>query len=242
MEKKAGFGEVVKRMFTDPATAIPLLSMVAAPVIGAGVNAAVDKRKQINAAKEKTVAFRTMLDLHPHLKKRDAAEVSRIYSSLHNVNPILARDPMVAGAWVDNIIESKNEIGAGAANHALLAAVKDLSGIRNQLSGAMRSESSSHPAGQRFETMVSQLGQQLGRAYDHADKHALEVGVSKLEERERAQELRDKQLKARAHELRQQDEHLTTLASQLARFGEDITGEKKANDQDLERLFAGLGV
>lgn len=239
-EKKAGIGDVLKGVFTNPATAIPLLSMVAAPAVGAGINAAVDYKSRLRGAKEKTIAYHSMLDLHPHLKKRDSAEVSRIYNSLHNVNPTLARDPLVAGAWVDNIIESKDQFGGS--HQAVLTAVKDLSGIRNQLSGAMRNESGQSSAGHRFEQLVTGLGSQLGKAYEHADRDALGVGMAELDKREAAIAEKDRLLSARSRELRQQDAHLSTLAQQLERFKDDLGGEKKASAQDLERLFSDLGV
>lgn len=249
-EKKAGFGDVLRSMFTNPATAIPLASMVAAPLVGAGINAAVRHKSTIDAAKEKTVAYRTMLDLHPHLKKRDSAEVSRIYNSLHNVNPVMARDPLVAGAWVDNIVESKDQFGGS--HQAVLNAVKDLSGIRSQMSQAIRSERGDVNAGQRFERLVTDFGSQIGKAYDYAERGAIEKGYAHLsaevEKAEKELLARDqllankaKALNERTRELQKQDEHLMNLAKQLEGYKSDL-GEKQASDQDLDRLFSDLGV
>lgn len=110
--------------------------------IGAGLSAAAAGGQaaisRIMDAKAKAEAYKSMLDLHPHLRD-DAKQVRRVFDSLYRVNPMLAQDPLVAGAWVDQIQES-NSAFSGRSNQALLNAVKDLAGIRSHLSQSLRRE------------------------------------------------------------------------------------------------------
>lgn len=127
------FGKLVK----DPHFWAPAVAM-GAGVAATGAAAAV---KKLTDARAQARSFKEMQDIHPALKTRDQTLVKRIYSSLHNVNPMMARDPMVAGAWVDTIIESGG-LDQGAAARALLEGVKDLAQIRSHISGAARHENS----------------------------------------------------------------------------------------------------
>jgi hypothetical protein len=232
-EKKASW----KNLFKDPATAVPLIGMLAAPLVGAGINAAAGAKQRRDSAKEKTVAFRSMLDLHPHLKTRDSGEVSRIYNSLHNANPLLARDPMVAGAWVDNIIESK---GPGQETHQqLLNAVKDLAGIRSNMATALRNESGRAGPGARFEKAIGELSGGIGKAYAGGNGHA---EAKKLIDKDIAytKELRQG-LEHRSKELQQKEHALHDLAHRIGvdtEYGEP----KQASALDLDRLFAEIGI
>ena len=111
--------------------------------------------ERFQGARTKAKSYKEMLKLHPHLaKSRDAKQVRRLYNSLHNVNPTMGNDPLVAGAWVDNVLETQRSFGDEGSNQALLAAVKDLSGIRMQMSRARSDE-------QRMKPDYGTIGQQL---------------------------------------------------------------------------------
>lgn len=113
----------------------------AATATAMGINRAYESVDKARQAKEKSKAYKQMLELNPRLRKAQKKQpVARIYNSLHNVNPTLAKDPLVAGAWVDNVIESNAQFGEDSSNQALLTAVKDLAGIRAQMSQAMGRE------------------------------------------------------------------------------------------------------
>jgi hypothetical protein len=139
---------VFKSLIKDPGFWGPM----AAAGAGLGVTAAAGAIGRMREAKRKAVAYKEMLNIHPQLKGRDPVLVGRIYNSLHNVNPTMAKDPMVAGAWVDTIVESGG-LDAVQSSRALLDAVKDLSGIRSQMASAARSEAGPGP-GAAVERLV----------------------------------------------------------------------------------------
>jgi hypothetical protein len=127
--------EVMSRMVQDPHFWAPL----AVAAVGTAVGSAAGAVAKVREARARTHAYKEMLDIHPQLKGRDPVLVQRIYKSLHHANPHMAKDPMVAGAWVDTIVESAG-VDPTMASQALLSAVKDLSGIRSQISTARRNE------------------------------------------------------------------------------------------------------
>lgn len=152
--------QAVGQILREPA----VVAGIAAPLVGAAVGGAASYRRRLQDAKAKTQSYRTMLEIHPRLRAHDQNEIGRIFNSLHNVNPMLARDPSIAGAWIDNIMENKTNLGDGSSNQALLAAVKDLAGIRSNLSTALRSEHSPNNAGAEAAKAVAGFGNLYSQA------------------------------------------------------------------------------
>lgn len=150
-----------------------------APAIATGTGVAVtgiaSAVSKLTEATARAKSYKEMLDLHPQLKTRDPAMVRRIYTSLHNVNPMMARDPMVAGGWVDNIMESGG-LEPRLMSQALVEGVKDLAQIRSHMSQAMRGESSMP---KNIGTAVTRgIEQGFGRMRELEREHG-EVGALK---------------------------------------------------------------
>jgi len=139
------FGALLK----DPHFWAPTLAM-GAGAAAAGVAGVVQK---ITDARAQAKTYKEMIDLHPNLAQRPDDLVKRIFTSLNNVNPTMGRDPMVAGAWVDTIIESGG-IDQTQAGRALLEGVKDLAQIRSHMSQARRSEQGAGGVGHMVERGV----------------------------------------------------------------------------------------
>lgn len=174
------FGSLVR----DPGFWGPMAAVTA----GAGVTAAAGAISRMRDAKRKAVAYKEMLNIHPQLKGRDPVLVNRIYNSLHNVNPTMAKDPMVAGAWIDTIVESGG-LDQTQSSRALLDAVKDLSGIRSQMSSAMRSE-----AGPGVGATVERLVDRGITRYKEIDQQHGEVSALKSQLKSVQEKHHEKQL------------------------------------------------
>lgn len=151
----SGTAGVFGALLKDPHFWAPTIAM-GAGVAAAGVAGVVQK---ITDARAQAKAYKEMINLHPTLAKRPDDLVKRIFTSLNNVNPTMGRDPMVAGAWVDTIIESGG-LDAGQAGRALLEGVKDLAQIRSHMSGARKNE----------------MGQGVGHAVERAVSHGFSRG------------------------------------------------------------------
>lgn len=132
---KLAAGGMFGQLLRDPQFWAP----VAATGLGVAATGGMLAGQKVLEARARAKSFKEMLDLHPQLKKRDQAQVKRIFSSLHNVNPMMSKDPMVAGSWVDTIMESGG-IDERMQGKALLEGVKDLAGIRASLSKAKHEE------------------------------------------------------------------------------------------------------
>ncbi len=174
MAAKYSQHSTASRIMKDPLFWGPL----AATGVGVAASAAQNAFNRFRESRDKVRGFKEMMKLHPHLKKgRDPKQVRRLYNSLSNVNPVLAKDPLVAGAWVDNVIESNSMYG-DQSQQALLAAVKDLAGIRKDVATARGHEERLRgDMGERARVLSDQL---IGR-YDVARKEHGTVAAQKAE-------------------------------------------------------------
>jgi hypothetical protein len=157
MSAKYATGGVFGKLVQDPHFWAPAVALGA----GAAVTGVASAIKRVTDARERAVSYKEMLDITPQLKKRDPVLVRRIYSSLHNVNPIMASDPMVAGAWVDTIVDSAG-LDQSQAGRALLEAVGEMAQVRSHLSKAKHEESSGPRA--IGAAVSSQIQHGFGRA------------------------------------------------------------------------------
>ena len=132
---KLAAGGIFGQLLKDPQFWAP----VAATGLGLAATGGTMAAQKVLEARAQAKAYKEMLDLHPQLKKRDQGQVKRIFSSLHNVNPMLSRDPTVSGAWVDTIMESGG-LDSRLQGQALLTGVKELAGIRASLAKAKHEE------------------------------------------------------------------------------------------------------
>lgn len=122
--------------FRAALTSPQFIASIAAPLAFAGTTLLQNRSIARRAMEEKAQGYRDMLATHPHLAQMDQAEVGRIYNSLHRASPGMAVDPVVAGAWVDNVVNNKTP---GMQSHqAILNAVRDLSGIEKNITDATR--------------------------------------------------------------------------------------------------------
>lgn len=98
----------------------------------------------------KTRNYRSMLSENPDLQKHPmgAKAVQGVFSTLHRFNPEFAGDPLVAGTFVRNHLESADpkRIDIGALT-GLTGARKNLSDVKSKAMGA---PSSAFSAGQSF--------------------------------------------------------------------------------------------
>lgn len=163
MTTKYATNGIFGKLIRDPHFWAPAVALGAGTALTAGASAI----KRVMDAKNKATSFKQMLDLHPQLKERDPQFVQRIYSSLHNVNPMMARDPMVSGAWVDTIIESGG-LDQGAASRALLEGVKDLAQIRSHMS---RNDDNAGP-----RALGAALTSQVTHSFNRAKELEKEIG------------------------------------------------------------------
>lgn len=224
------------------------LTALAAPLIGAGIDAGSNYKRKLDAAKQKTQSYRTMLELHPHLKQRDPQEISRLYSSLHAAAPTMANDPLVAGAWVDNIIEQNGTFGSS--NQALLSSIKDLAGIRNNMSSAMRNEGGASTLGSRVERAIPEIGKGVERSMHNGIVSAEEKMVARIDdERQAAQNsIRAYADDMHAHMQSREGELNPTEAQRevLQRWAYELTNDARYSPREkkseAEDLFGALGL
>lgn len=81
-------------------------------------------------------AFNDMLKENPSLKNEDKDVVRKSFNTLHTFNPTMAKDPLVAGAFVRRAAMFKDE-GIQASD------VKTLAEVRKNLSDSRKSDNDS---------------------------------------------------------------------------------------------------
>lgn len=90
-----------------------------------GGTMAARKAYEVTAGKlGKAKAYRDMVEARPELKDRDQKAVQRAFDSLYKFNPDYAKDPLVAGSFVDSV-SSSERLDIGTVN-ALVSARKSL--------------------------------------------------------------------------------------------------------------------
>ncbi len=166
--KTAGAWDTFKSVATSPGVVIP----TAATAAGFGLNAVRDVLSDAMEARRKAQAFKGMIASHPVLKNKDQKDVRNIYNSLYNINPHMAKDPLVAGALVDRIYQRQESFGGrdATSNQGLLETAQELAGIRSQLSSAHANEGKgrrdmsqlTERFGDRFMAQMGALEQQHG--------------------------------------------------------------------------------
>lgn len=225
MRKKAdpnmSFFEAMRGMAKTPT----FLAAMSAPLIGFAVGKGEDYVTSRRNARLKTDAFKEMLDIHPHLRERDPMEVTRIYNSLHNASPNMARDPMVAGAWVDEIIENKTP-GMNS-HHALLNAVKDLTGIQKNVSDVERHQmTGARPVAGYLNRMLPQIGADIDQyRLKNIDTHFKDVKAQN-----------DKLIAAEHSRLTEATKEMEKTKRQMARSGNIAAQEASRHEAALEAL------
>lgn len=250
-KKIAGFLDVLRRGLSNAGGALKplakepaLVAAVAAPLIGAGVNEISKHRAALRQAKAKAENYRTMMELTPRLRVHDQKEIGRIYNTLHNVNPMMGNDPLIAGAWIDNIMENKGVLGETSSHQQLLNAVKDLSGIRSQMSAALRNERGDTRPGSRVESFIAGMGKDVEKAMQggiaiQAKQKSDELKALSKKEEERLDELRA----GVKGEYNRRRAELDALQQQIQGYAQDL--HKKASDpteDELELFFKVAGI
>lgn len=154
----------LKQTFREALTSPAVLGALASPLAVLGIERVDEWRRGRRAAQAKATAYKEMLALHPHFKQRDPEAVSRVYNSLHNVSPVLARDPLVAGAWVDNVIDNRS--GGLQSYQALLSHVGDMASAQRSLADGARAPSS--PLVRELSKLVTDVGSNVQKGMDNS--------------------------------------------------------------------------
>jgi hypothetical protein len=82
--------------YKDPA----VIAAVAAPAAGAAVNAASYGIRRLLDSRKKTRAYKDMLQANRHLRDKPATQSQQYFNTLWRTSPDMAKDPIVAGAFV----------------------------------------------------------------------------------------------------------------------------------------------
>lgn len=100
------------------AALIPVAAMAAAGATSVG--------KKIMDARENAQTYKEMLRLHPRLQKQSPEEVKRLYGTLRRFGPTIAKDPMVAGAWIQHAQEKEDLFDPSQRGQGVMGAVMGL--------------------------------------------------------------------------------------------------------------------
>lgn len=129
VEKTAGFWRGITSSLTTTSMGRALGDTLTAALPAAGVAAAgVAGAAGFNVLRSRLAkgrAFKQMVETHPELKKQDAKAVQRTFNTIYNLNPQLAKDPLVAGGFVRRSM-TKADVGEGAGAYVDLNTAREL--------------------------------------------------------------------------------------------------------------------
>lgn len=97
----------------------------------------------------KAKAYQDMMEARPELREKDPKAVQRAFDSLYRFNPQYAKDPLVAGSFVDSV-SSNERLDVGTVN-TLVAARKNLSDTGMDISKAFPRHSIVDPEEQEMK-------------------------------------------------------------------------------------------
>jgi hypothetical protein len=120
-----GVGQTAGRMVV-PALGQSLAYAGAGALLGGGAFAARKGYEAVESRLGKAKAYNEMVEARPELKDRDPKAVQRAFDSLYRFNPSYAKDPLVAGSFVDSVAASER-LDLGTVN-ALVTARKGMEG------------------------------------------------------------------------------------------------------------------
>lgn len=161
--------DMFKSTVTSPGFVVPGALMAA----GAGANMMRDVIGDAIEAKRKAESYKAMVAAHPTLKGKPEKELRSIYNSVYNINPHMAKDPLVAGAIIDRIYTRQGMHGGSEAtsNQGLLETAQELSGIRQSVSGALKSE---FDVASKRKTDFARGGEVAGTLWGNAYRSTME--------------------------------------------------------------------
>lgn len=153
--KQAGIMDGLKAGLRSMADNPVLTAAFAAPLMGMGARAIENRINTKRDAAQKQLSYKEMMQLHPHFKEHDQTKIVRVFNSLHNMSPQVAKDPMLAGAYVDQIL-ADNPYGQTSVR-SLIPVAERLSGVNKNLSDVARNTGGT-PNADRFETFANNFG------------------------------------------------------------------------------------
>lgn len=114
-EKQANFGQAMARGATQAFSGEGLGKLVVQTGLVAGATALIGAARKAYGAATKSTDYRTMMDLNPDLgehQERDPRMFNQHYTSLRNLNPTFASDPVVAGSYMRQMSEFPHNAGS----------------------------------------------------------------------------------------------------------------------------------
>jgi len=104
LKKEAGFWNALKSSFNGGAIARRLgdaaVGALAVGATGATIHGTSLLANKLLDGRSRARGFKAMMELNPGLGRLDAKKVQATYNSLHNMNPGVARDPLISGGFV----------------------------------------------------------------------------------------------------------------------------------------------
>ncbi len=232
-KKAETFGKALRNVFLSPG----MISVLAAPAVTYGVGRLARERQMKERAAQKIEGFREMVELHPHFKKRDPNEVARVYNSLHNISPHVARDPLYAGAWVDSVLEQK--LHGMTSHQALLAATKDLGQLQKNVSEVGRWEK--QDAGEMAQIIGNTLIN-MGQTAEKNIANGINVQMDRMTDKQKEVEGKLKEYKGYYNVVKQEADTNPRARARLNRYLSEKRSSAQQAYSELDRLFDALQV
>jgi len=118
LEKVAGLGDILRNAFSQKnlehaATSavqyapIPILAGLSGGLMGGAAALGKAGVRSVQDMYNKSRAYKDMLEENPQLSEADPVLTEKAFSTLYRFNPAYAKDPLVAGTFVKNVIDQE---------------------------------------------------------------------------------------------------------------------------------------
>jgi hypothetical protein len=118
LEKVSGVGDILRKAFskenlgnaaarTVEYAPLAMMTAGAGALIGGAVDAGRSGVRSLQDTMGKSRAYEAMLEENPQLAKADPNLTEKAFNTLYRFNPSYAKDPLVAGTFVKNVIDQE---------------------------------------------------------------------------------------------------------------------------------------
>lgn len=172
VEKKAGLMDTVRGSFGRAFSGPELGTLAWQTAAVGGVSALVGAARKAYDAATKSTDFKSMLDVNPDLVESHAENpkmFNQYYSSLRNLSPAFAADPVVAGSYMRQMTEHPYNAGNVLVNSVGASPKLPPSRLRDYAGGLDIAQRAGHaPVSEKDRLQAEKYQMEINALYDRA--------------------------------------------------------------------------
>lgn len=207
--KQAGIFDFLKGKSLSNVARNPVVQMVAAPLIGMGLDAGVGAVRDMMRAKGKGKAYKAMLAENPALGRKPPEQTQKYFNTLYNTSPELAHDPLVSSSWVGSQIEQNIP---GHPHAGIVEGVSQIAKVRQMM------RAPSNEGGGVFRQMAQTIPKDIQRLRMDLKRENFDDREAHIKKQERMNNQTSATYRASLNSLIEREQDLAQREAKLKKF------------------------